>query len=288
MFKWPNNFSWSYAGELADSIKERVKRAGGAVDGDLRCSLSWFNYDDLDLHLVEPGTSRTVINGEEICFSHRLSAANGQLDVDMNVGNGGSRNAVENITYPDRKRMREGVYKLFVNNYNKRETIDLGFEVEIEFDGVVRTFAYPKGVSAQEDVIVAEFKYTHEGGLEIVKSLPSSQATKQIWGIPTQTFHRVSVLMLSPNLWDDKTIGNKHYFFMLDGCLNEGKARGFFNEFLTSELDVHRKVFEMVGAKMKTEESDHQLSGIGFSSTQRNFVLARVKGSFTRTLKITF
>jgi len=54
MFKWPNNFCWSYAGELADSIKERVKRAGGAVDGDLRCSLSWFNYDDLDLHLIEP------------------------------------------------------------------------------------------------------------------------------------------------------------------------------------------------------------------------------------------
>ena len=71
MFKWPNNFSWSYAGELADSIKERVKRAGGAVDGDLRCSLSWFNYDDLDLHLIEPGASRTTINGEEICFSNR-------------------------------------------------------------------------------------------------------------------------------------------------------------------------------------------------------------------------
>ena len=124
--------------------------------------------------------------------------------------------------------------------------------------------------------------------MEIVESLPSSQAAKNLWGIPTQTFHKVSVLMLSPNYWDEKTVGNKHYFFMLDGCLNDGKARGFFNEFLTDSLNVHRKVFEVVGSKMKTEESDRQLSGIGFSSTQRNYILCRVKGSFTRTLKITF
>ncbi len=64
--------------------------------------------------------------------------------------------------------------------------------------------------------------------MEIIKSLPSSQAAKNLWGIPTQTFHKKSVLMLLPNYWDEKTVGNKHYFFMLDGCLNDGKARGFF------------------------------------------------------------
>jgi len=94
--------------------------------------------------------------------------------------------------------------------------------------------------------------------------------------------------MLSPNYWDDRTVGNKHFFFMLDGCSNEDKARGFFNEFLTDELTPHRKVFEMVGSKMKTEESENQLSGIGFSSTQRNYILCRVKGAFSRTVKITF
>ena len=54
IFKWNNNFSWAYNGEVADSIKERVKRAGGNVDGVLRCSLSWFNTDDLDIHVKEP------------------------------------------------------------------------------------------------------------------------------------------------------------------------------------------------------------------------------------------
>jgi hypothetical protein len=48
LFKWNNNFSWSYAGGVADSIKERVKAAGGVVSGDLCCRLSWFNRDDLD------------------------------------------------------------------------------------------------------------------------------------------------------------------------------------------------------------------------------------------------
>ena len=95
-------------------------------------------------------------------------------------------------------------------------------------------------------------------------------------------------MMMSPNFWDGHGVGNKHYFFMLDGCLNDGKARGFFNEFLKPDLDAHRKVIEMVGNKMTAVESDRQLSGLGFSSTQRSSLLCRVKGSFTRTINILF
>jgi hypothetical protein len=75
---------------------------------------------------------------------------------------------------------------------------------------------------------------------------------------------------------------------MLDACCNEGQARGFFNEFLTNELEPHRKTMEMVGAKMRTEESERQLSGIGFSSTKRDSVLVRVKGTFNRVVKVVF
>jgi dTDP-4-dehydrorhamnose 3,5-epimerase-like enzyme len=92
---------------------------------------------------------------------------------------------------------------------------------------------------------------------------------------------------MSPNHWDGQPVGNKHYFFMIDGCQNNGTARGFFNEFLKEELNQHRKVLEMVGSKMKIS-GDEQLSGLGFSSTAKNTLVCRVKGSFTRTLKIVF
>jgi hypothetical protein len=44
----------------------------------------------------------------------------------------------------------------------------------------------------------------------------------------------------------------------------------------------------MVGSKIKVSGEENQLSGLGFSSTQRNSVVARVKGAFTRTIKINF
>ena len=91
--------------------------------------------------------------------------------------------------------------------------------------------------------------------------------------------------MLSPNYWDGQAIGNKHYFFMLDGCRNPDPVRGFYNEFLSDELRPHRKVFEVLSASMKCTPTKDQLSGLGFSSTQRNDVHCKVDN---RPYKITF
>lgn len=282
LFKWPNNFSWSYVGEVADAIKERVKAAGGSVSGDLCCRLAWSNTDDLDFHMKEP-------SGYEIYFGNRsaTSPSGGRLDVDMNV-RGETREPVENIFYASRSTMREGEYHLYVNQYNQRETKDVGFECQIDWLGTVYHFAYSKPVRRGENITVARFRYSRKNGLEIFESLPSTQATRTIWNLSTQSFHRVNALMLSPNFWDDYTVGNKHYLFMLEGCLNDGTARGFFNEFLKEDLNPHRKVFEVVASKMKPADSPQQLSGLGFSSTQRANLICRVKGSFTRTVKITF
>ena len=276
MFKWDNQFSWSYTGELTDSIKERVKSAGGSVDGFARFSLSWSNYDDLDLHMIEPGFNRN-----EIYFgSKRSDRTGGTLDVDMNAGGSRSRTPVENIVYPDKRQLVEGEYQLVVHQYCQRESVDVGFEVEVDLNGTVYTFAHPNAVPDCGRVVVAVFKYTRQDGFTVVSSIPSSKTSKVVWNIPTQTFQKVNVVMLSPNYWDgQRGIGNKHYFFMLENCLNDGKARGFYNEFLTSDLEQDRKVLEMVGSKMKTDESDRQLTGLGFSSTQHNHLLCRVKGS---------
>ena len=91
--------------------------------------------------------------------------------------------------------------------------------------------------------------------------------------------------MLSPNYWDGQTIGNKHYFFMLDGCSNPDAVRGFYNEFLSEELRPHRKVFEALSSSMKCTPAKEQLSGLGFSSTIRNELFVKVDN---RPYKILF
>ena len=282
LFKWDNPYSWSYNGDVADSIKERVKKAGGNVTGEVLCRLAWHNYDDLDLHMYEP-------SGHIYFGDRRSRSSGGELDVDMNAGGGRvSRDPVENIYYTNRRTMREGEYRLVVHNFCKREDKDVGFEVEFDYLGTIYHYVYDKPVRDRTTVDVVKFNYSHAKGIEIIESLPSTQTSKTFWNLKTQEFQPVSVVTLSPNYWGERQVGNKHYFFMLQNCRNEGQARGFYNEFLHESLTPHRKVIEMVGAKMKTEESAHQLSGLGFSSTQRNDVLVRVKGSFTRTVKVVF
>lgn len=281
LFKWDNGFSWSYTGDVTDSIKERVKNAGGTVTGDLRCSLSWSNYDDLDLHLLEP-------DGYEIFFRNKRipSPSYGMLDVDMNAWSGTTRTPVENIYYAKRTTMKPGVYWLGVHQYYKRESTNVGFTVEVEFDGQIHTLVHPGAVSQNGKVEVAQIHYTPAQGFTLKPLLPLSTASKMVWGIPTQQFRKVTMVMRSPNYWDRQAIGNQHLFFMLEGCRHEGTVRGIYNEFLRSELDPHRKVMELVGSKVRTEESDQQLSGLGFSTTQRHHVVCRVTGSFTRQMKV--
>jgi hypothetical protein len=281
IFKWDNNFSWSYNGEVTDSIKTKVKKAGGNVTGVLRCSLAWFNYDDLDIHIIEPDGNHIYYQNKRI-----VHLSSGRLDVDMNVQDNGSRNAVENIVWTNKTKMQEGKYKLFINNYTPREMIDAGFTVEIEFDGEISTFNYNKRVI--QDVIVAEFEFDRKSGIKLLKSIPSTETVREVWGLSTNTFHRVKMLINSPNHWNGNPQGNKHWFFILENCKNPKKARGFYNEYLRNDLLEHRKVFEVLAGKMKTELSNNQLSGLGFSSTQRNSLICKISGDISRMIKINF
>lgn len=285
MFKWGNQFSWSYAGELADSIKQRVKRAGGAVEGDLCCRLAWEYTDDLDFHMMEPNGSRPY----EIYYPNRRVASpnGGVLDVDANGADGRVEHPVENIVYANSKHMRVGVYELRVHNYS-RNSDGRGFEVEIEFGGQTFSIAYDKALRGGELITVAKIQRDTNGQFSIIESLPSSVTSKTIWSLPTMTYHKVNAVMLSPNYWGDNPTGNKHYFFMLNGCKHDGRAWGFYNEFLTNDLTPHRKVLEIAGGKLGVEDVDAPLCGLGFSSTLRGSVMARVKGSFTRVVKVGF
>lgn len=282
MFKWPNGFSWSYKDAVADSMKERVKAAGGKVDGELRISLEWYNFDDLDLVVAEP-------NGDLIYYANKLSHSGGELDVDMNAGSGSSREAVENVIWPyQNTRMKEGQYTVYVNQYQRRETIDVGFKVEIECQGETLTFGYDKMVT--EKIEVAQFNYSKSKGLTLVRSIggESKTTSKTAWDIETNRFHRVSMVMHSPNHWSDFKTGNAHLFFVIDKAHNNEFVRGFFNEFLKPELETHKHVFEALGSRMRVEPANKQLSGLGFSSTQHNDLIVKLEGQFSRTLRIKF
>lgn len=284
LFKWPNNFSWSYKNAVTDSMKEKVKSAGGQVEGELRVSLEWYNFDDLDLHILEPR------GGDHIYFGNKRSVTGGQLDVDMNAGTGTSRQAVENVIWPTQRMMKEGRYSVNVNQFTSRERIDIGFSVEIECQGQVLTFGYDKSLRDKESVIVAEFDYSKSKGLTLVNSIghDSKVNSKQVWGVDTNKFHTASMILQSPNFWDGNHIGNSHLIFVLDQAHNDELARGFFNEFLKPELEVHKRVFEALGSRMKVDPADKQVSGLGFSITQHTDLVVKVDGHFTRTLKIKF
>lgn len=279
LFKWNNNFAWVYNGSVADSFKEKVKAAGGNVEGFMRCSLHWFNFDDLDVHVMEP-------NGHEIYYCNRRSYnTGGTLDVDMNAGSGKTRDAVENIVWTDRSHLAPGRYTVWVNQFNKRENIDVGFEFEIEVDGELHKFAYDKIVKGNVTVAYIDVS---RNGITVSPVLPSnaSYKSKTEWGIDTMKFQKVSCIMLSPNYWEGNSVGNKHYFFMIDGCKNPDPVRGFFNEYLRADLEKdHRRVFEALASKAKTEYSDNQLSGLGFSVSQRNELIVKVDN---KTFKIKF
>ena len=291
MFKWNNGLSWAYTGNITDSdMKRNVKAAGGNVDAILRFSIMWNeNQDDnsdLDAHCKEP-------DGNEIfygkCRKPSISKCGGQLDIDIThpMEQMPGKASVENIVWADISKMKPGVYKFFVNQYQARGS--KGFKAEIEFNGEIYSFEYNMPVRGNVDV--AEVTLDKNGNFSIKEKLngSSSVSSREIWGVNTNQFLPVSVISYSPNYFDEQDgIGHRHLMFFLKDCVNKEEPNGFYNEFLKEDLQKQKRVFEALGAKCHVEDVEDQLSGIGFSMTKRADLVIKVKGATERIMKIKF
>lgn len=290
IFKWDNNYSWTFNGNLAgkSEIKEAVKELGGKVDGALRFTISW-NRDgkdilDFDAHAKEPA------GGTEIYYSTQYrkdrggnirTPYSGQLDIDMINP---TKMGIENIVWDNQAKMKDGVYKLWIHNFNSGR--NTGFQAEVEFDGEI--YSYDYSGNAQGNTHIAEV--TLKDGRFSIKHLiqESAVSSREIYDLETNNFHKVNMICLSPNHWGESAVGNKHYMFMLHGCKAPTSIRGFHNENLNSELLTHRKVMEVLGATNHVSSTDKQLTGLGFNATVRDELIVKVSGTHKRMLKIKF
>lgn len=144
----------------ADDLDERLHREG-AKAGDITISLAWNTFDDLDLHVLLP-------SGEELSFMNKNASRGGTacLDVDMNVGGGGSEEPVENVFLGDLDSRIEaplGMYKVVVQNYayhTRDRNASIPWKIVVAMNGSKQIYTGEcKGTGTCSDVVACEFEY---------------------------------------------------------------------------------------------------------------------------------
>jgi hypothetical protein len=303
LFKWENNFAWSYNGNIADSaLRKQVQSLGGRVDGVLRFSHTW-NYDRrnaslMDLHVFMPGSSphRDGVHniypiGQRVGWNNRKDSSSGGVqDVDYTDAAPEGYIPVENITFPSMDKLKDGDYTFKIHNWSFRAPTQGGFKAEIEFAGQVFQYERVEAMKHHEWITLA-VATKKNGEFTIEHKHPVGAASTDVWGVQTEKFTKVNTMLLSPNHWDHNKAGAKHYLFVLDGCANPEPTRGIYNEFLSPALDKHRKVFEVLGDKTKCPvvPPEDQLSGVGFTAARNDSVVLNVvNDKMTTTYRINF
>lgn len=270
MFSWGNSVGWAYVGsDTTDAIRERVKSAGGNVEGDVRVSLAWHNGDDLDLHAKFKGN-----RGGHIFFGTR-SEAGGTLDVDMNAGSINSVAPVENIYWTDKRKFPRHV-KFYVDQFVKRSSYNVGFDLQVVIGGSTTVYRYDKPVTRNEQPFVILENINNVISITDV----SDSLTKVSESTNASDFVHVESVFLSPNFWGNSASGNKHFIFQTKDFEIDQPVRGFFNEYLEPSLKEHRKVFEIMGQKTKISDSmESSVRGYGFSVDSGKEFVVRVNGN---------
>ena len=286
IFPWSNNYSWTYNGNLTgkSQIAEAVKSVGGVTDAILRFSITW-NEDgrdicDLDAHCITPNNSHIYYGNYRM---PNKTKCGGCLDIDMIRP---SSLGVENIFWLEEPKLN-GKYEFLVNNYDGRP--NKGFKAEIVYKDQIFTYIYNKPLFGKIKVADILLKNNDlESINHNIEYNTNITVNKEIYGLESNNFHKVNLVCLSPNYWDDNKVGNKHYFFMLEGAKTLEDTRSFHNENLLPSFRDHRKTMEILANATKLSPTDKQLCGLGFNATVRDEVILRLSGTHKRMIKVKF
>ena len=109
--------------------------------GDVKVTLTFPPYHDLDLHVFEPG-------GFELSFRQPSSPSGGRLDLDSGSNCVPSVASAENIFWPSGA-APVGEYRVVVHQFEQCEPGDIDFTVRVENAGLVETFHHRFADGAQ-------------------------------------------------------------------------------------------------------------------------------------------
>ena len=281
MLMWENPFSWYYHGGVDGEIKRRVEAAGGRYDNnEIRCSLIWEGYTDLDLHCVTP-------NGAHIYYATKTDRTGGWLDVDANGGIPTTLTPVENVRWAEHA--PQGFYRFYVHNFYERGKGRTPFKVELEVAGKVYMYhGEASGTGFKEDIFVFDYRGGQIADIRAKKSVH----IESTWAVSEGEYTKVSAITTSPNLWGENPVehSGSHVFFLLDGCKDktEGMGRGFFAEMLKPEFREIRKTLDAYCANTPIEGADAASAcGLGYNKdSEWNLIVRVTSGTTTKTTRI--
>lgn len=281
---WDNFVSWYYHGGVDAEMRRRVVNAGGRYDDvEMRFTLMWDSYTDLDLHVITP-------NGYHIYYPtrSRKDSYGGWLDVDANGLDGRTITPVENVQWINAP---QGNYRAYIHNYADRNDGHNPWKAELAVGGKSYTFSGMLNYTGQTAEIV-NFNYRRGVTPNISSDNIFSNPNGSSWNLDLSQWHEVTGIVNSPNQWGKTPShsGLNQVFLLVDGCrdTNKGEGRGFFTEMLQPDLREIRKTLDAFAVNTAIEGADQASAcGIGLSPNgEYNLELRVTSGNTVATYKI--
>ena len=215
---------------FGNEFRERQEREG-AKSGAVQITLMWDNFNDLDLHCIDP-------QQEHIYYGHKMSATGGELDVDMNVSSPYSAKPVENIYFPTNGAAL-GHYQVLVDHYAGHGGMDpTAYVVGVKANGIVRDF---KGTISHGDPITLVYAFDIKPpASSLMISAPRGKAalkpalTVGVWTALLATALSFLLVLGQNGLMRRRLLTGKAAFTLVKGGLLAGLVAGGASQYLFS------------------------------------------------------